>query len=123
MIDTGSTGNFISPAFVTVTHLSTFPLGQQLTLQLSCMGSCLRITHGVHAQLSIGAFSAKIYFDIVNIDHYDCILGIPFLRQNTTVVDFGQQILHIGQGEIPMLQDAEATSTRPTHVRALSTPP
>ena len=67
IIDTGSTGNFISPAFVMVTCLSTFPLEQQLTLQLGCMGSRSQITHGAHAQLSIGVFSAQIYFDITNI--------------------------------------------------------
>ena len=70
IIDTGSTGNFISPVFVMVTCLSTFPLEQQLTLQLGCMGSRSQITHGAHAQLSIGVFSAQIYFDITNIDHY-----------------------------------------------------
>ena len=123
MIDTGSTGNFIGPAFVMVTCLCMFPLEQQLTLQLGCVGSRSCITHGAHAQLLIGAFSAQIYFDITNIDCYDCILGIPFLRQNAAVVDFGQQILHIGRGEIPMLQDAEAMATRPACVCALSAPP
>ena len=100
MIDTGSTGNFIGPAFVMVTRLHTFPLEQQLTLQLGCMGSRSHITHGACAQLLIGAFSAQIYFDITNIDCYDCILGIPFLWQNAAVIDFGQQILRIGRGEI-----------------------
>ena len=119
MINTGSTGNFISPAFTMVTRLSMFPLEQQLTLQLGCTGSRSRITHGAHAQFLIGAFSAHIYFDVANIDRYDCILGIPFLWQNAAVVDFGQQILHIGWGEIPMLQD----TVRPAHVWALSTPP
>ena len=53
MIDTGSTGNFIGPAFVTVTHLHMFPLEQQLTLQLGCVGSCSCITHGARAPLTI----------------------------------------------------------------------
>jgi len=68
MIDTGSMGNFLSPAFATVTRVATFPLEQQLTLQLGCMGSRSKITHGAHAQLSIGAFSARVYFDVANID-------------------------------------------------------
>ena len=61
MIDTGSMGNFIGPAFAMATHLHTFPLEQQLTLQLGCMGSRSKITHGACAQLAIGAFSAQIY--------------------------------------------------------------
>ena len=39
MLDTGSTGTFMSPAFAKVTGLNTFPLEQQLTLQLGCIGS------------------------------------------------------------------------------------
>jgi len=123
MIDTGSMGNFLSPAFTTVTCVATFPLEQQLTLQLGCVGSRLKITHGVHTQLSIGAFSAHVYFDVANIDQYNCILGIPFLWQNTAVVDFGQQKLHIGRGEIPMLQDTKAMPARPSHMHVLGNPP
>ena len=89
MLDMGSTSNFVSPAFVTVHRIRTFPLEQQLTLQLGCVGSHSRITHGANAQIQIGAFNAQLYFDVANIDHYDCILGIPFLRQNAAIVDFG----------------------------------
>ena len=89
MLDTGSTSNFISLAFATVHCIRAFPLEQQLTLQLGCVGSHLRITHGAHAQMRIGAFDTQLYFDVTNIDRYDCILGIPFLQQNATIVDFG----------------------------------
>ena len=41
MIDTGSTGNFMSPAFAKVTGMKVFPLEQLLTLQLGCIGSWL----------------------------------------------------------------------------------
>ena len=116
-------GNFLSPAFTTVTRVATFPLEQQLTLQLGCVGSRSKITHEAHAQLSIGAFSARVYFDVANINRYDCILGIPFLWQNTAVVDFGTQKLHIGWGEIPMLQDTEATPVRPSRMHVLGNPP
>ena len=107
MLDTGSTSNFVSPAFATVHRIHAFPLEQQLTLQLGCIGSRSRITHGAHAQMRIGAFDAQLYFDVANIDCYDCILGIPFLRQNAVIVDFGQQVLHIRRGNVPMIQDSE----------------
>ena len=107
MLDMGSTSNFVSPAFMTVHRIRTFPLEQQLTLQLGCVGSRSGITHGAHAQMRIGAFDAQLYFDIANIDHYDCILGIPFLWQNAAIVDFGRQVLRIGRGDVPMIQDSE----------------
>ena len=39
MVDTGSTTNFISPAFATVAKLAAFTLESQLALQLGCVGS------------------------------------------------------------------------------------
>ena len=106
MLDTGSTSNFVSPAFAMVHRIRAFPLEQQLTLQLGCVGSRSHITHGANAQMRIGAFDAQLYFDIANIDRYDCILGIPFLRQNAAIVDFGRQVLRIGRGDVPMIQDS-----------------
>ena len=119
MLDTSSTSNFISPAFVTVHRICTFPFKQQLTLQLGCVGSHSRITHGANAQMRIGAFNTQLYFDVTNIDHYDCILGIPFLRQNAVIVNFDRQVLHIGRGDIPMIQDSETVTVCATWVRCL----
>ena len=39
MVNTGSTMNFISPAFATVAKLAAFTLESQLALQLGCVGS------------------------------------------------------------------------------------
>ena len=69
--------------------------------------------------MRIGAFDAQLYFDIANIDRYDCILGIPFLWQNATIVNFGRQVLHIGRGDVPMIQDSETVNARATRVRCL----
>ena len=117
MLDTGSTSNFVSSAFTTVHRIRAFPLEQQLTLQLGCIGSHLHITHGANAQMRIGAFNAQLYFDVANIDCYNCILGIPFLRQNAAIVDFGRQVLHIGRGNVPMIQDSETVTVHATRVR------
>ena len=119
MLDMGSTSNFVSPAFATVHHICAFPLEQQLTLQLGCVGSHLRITHGANAQMRIGAFDAQLYFDVANIDRYDCILGIPFLQQNAAIVNFSRQVLRIGRGNVPMIQDSETVTVCATRVRRL----
>ena len=117
MLDTGSTSYFVSPAFTTIHHIHAFPLEQQFTLQLGCVGSHSCITHGANAQVHIGAFNTQLYSDVANIDCYDCILGIPFLQQNAVIVDFGQQVLHIGWGDVPMIQDSETMTACPTRVR------
>ena len=82
MVDTGSTTNFVSPAFVTVAKLAAFTLESQLAQQLGCMGSRSKITHGMHAPVHIGNVTRNTYFDVANINQYDCILGLPFLRNN-----------------------------------------
>ena len=117
MLDMGSTSNFVSPAFTTVHRICAFPLEQQLTLQLGCVGSHSCITHGANAQIRIGALDAQLYFDVANIDHYDCILGIPFLWQNAVIVDFSRQILLIGRGDVPMIQHSETMAACPTQMR------
>ena len=114
MLDTGSTSNFVSLAFVTVHCICAFSLEKQLTLQLGCVGSHSCITHGANSQIWIGEFDAQLYFNVANIGHYNCILGIPFLWQNAMIVDFGQQVLHIGRGDVPMIQDFKTMTACPT---------
>ncbi|KIK16760.1 hypothetical protein PISMIDRAFT_82931, partial [Pisolithus microcarpus 441] len=99
MIDTGSMTNFMSPAFATISKLPTFTLASQLTLQLGCVRSCSKIMHGSQMKLHLGAFTCDTYFNIMNIDQYDCILGIPFLQLHgvlelpTSVIKGGWQAM------------------------------
>ena len=46
------------------------------------------INYGTHATIKIGHKVVKEYFDIANIEHYDVILGTPFLRKMGIVLDF-----------------------------------
>ena len=46
------------------------------------------INYGTHATIKIGHKVVEEYFDITNIEHYDVILGTPFLRKMGIVLDF-----------------------------------
>ena len=46
------------------------------------------INYGTHATIKIGHKVVKGYFDIANVEHYDAILGTPFLRKMGIVLDF-----------------------------------
>ncbi|KAF8124219.1 hypothetical protein EV363DRAFT_1403322 [Boletus edulis] len=107
MIDTGSTGNFVSPACAKITEMNIFSLEQQLTLQLGCIGSRSKITHGGKTCIVIGRKTSEIYFDVANIDQYDCILGIPFLREQQAVLNFLNQMIQIGNDRIALLEEGE----------------
>ena len=46
------------------------------------------INYGTRATIKIGRKVVKEYFDIANVEHYDVILGTPFLRKMGIVLDF-----------------------------------
>ena len=52
--------------------------------------------------IKIGCKVVEEYFDIVNVEHYDAILGTPFLRKMGIVLDFRSPgIVWIGNEVIP----------------------
>ena len=38
---------------------------------------------------------SKEYFNIINIDYYDAILGTPFLRKHEVIIDFMNNCLRL----------------------------
>ena len=44
---------------------------------------------------------SKEYFDIINIDYYDAILGTPFLRKHEVIIDFINNCLRIKDKIVP----------------------
>ena len=60
------------------------------------------INYGTHATIKIGRKVVEEYFDIANVDHYDVILGTPFLRKMGIVLDFRSPgMARIGNKVIP----------------------
>ena len=59
------------------------------------MGSKSVINYGANATIKYNEKEAKEYFNIVNIDYYDAILGVPFLRKHVVVIDFMNNCLKI----------------------------
>ena len=74
-----------------------FALEQPIALQLACISIRSMINYGTHATIKIGHKIVKEYFDIANVEHYDTILGTPFLRKMWIVLDFRSPgIIQIG---------------------------
>ena len=46
------------------------------------------INYRTHATIKIDHKVVEEYFDITNVEHYDAILGTPFLRKMGIVLDF-----------------------------------
>ena len=60
------------------------------------------INYGTHVTIKIGCKVVEEYFDIMNVEHYDAILGTPFLRKMGIVLDFRSPgMARIGNKVIP----------------------
>ena len=60
------------------------------------------INYGTHATIKIGCKVVEEYFNIVNVEHYDAILGTLFLRKMWIVLDFRSPgMARIGNKVIP----------------------
>ena len=55
------------------------------------------IHYGTHVTIKVGHKVVEEYFDIANVEHYDAILGTPFLRKMGIVLD--ESTLSIRQQE------------------------
>ena len=92
----------ISPDFTHATGMRTFTLAQPIALQLACIGSRSTINYGAKATIKFGDQSIEEHFNVTNIEYYDVILGIPFLKQIGICLDFRNPAhILIGNKEVP----------------------
>ena len=100
----------ISPDYVRATGIPTFKLESPVGLQPACMGSKSTINYGAKSSIVFGNKHVEEYFDVANINHYDVILGTPFLWRLRITLDFtGQGIIRIGTYVVPMNMPSESS--------------
>ena len=95
LIDSGCKGIMISPNFIRAAKIEPFLLDKPIGIQLAVTGSKSVINYGANATIKYNEKESKEYFDIVNIDYYDAILGTPFLRKHEVVINFVNNCLRI----------------------------
>ena len=100
LFDTGSTTDSVTPEFAFATKANTFKLDEQVILQLGCVGSRSKISYGTRVPIGIGHIKDEVYFDLVNIDRYDCIIGTPFMNEHGVCLDFGTRTIRMNGQEI-----------------------
>ena len=102
LLDSRSEGVLLSPEFMRATGIKTFALEKPIALQLACISSQSMINYRTHVTIKIGRKVVEEYFDIANVEHYDMILGTPFLRKMGIVLDFRSPgMAQIGNKVIP----------------------
>ena len=78
----------ITPSFIRVVKIEPFPLDKPIDIQLAVTGSKSVVNYGANTTIKYNKKESKEYFDIVNIDYYDAILGTLFLRKHKVVIEF-----------------------------------
>ena len=95
VIDSGCEGTMISPNFIRAAKIEPFLLDKPIGIQLAVTGSKSVINYGTNATIKYEGRESKEYFDIINIDYYDAILGTPFLRKHEVVINFINNCLRL----------------------------
>ena len=68
---------------------------------MGAKGSRTKINHGAKARIEIGPVRESYYFDVVDIDRYDLILGTPFFTKHDVALDFRNRTIKIDGVEVP----------------------
>ena len=95
LIDSGCEGVMISSEFTWAVKIQTFALEKPIGTQLAVTGSKSVINYGTNRTIKINGKELKEYFNIVNIDYYDTILGTLFLKKFKVAIDFAKDCLKI----------------------------
>ena len=85
----------LSPNFIRAAKIEPFPLDKPIGIQLAITGSKSVINYGANATINYEGRELKEYFNIINIDYYDTILGTPFLRKHEVIINFINSCLRL----------------------------
>jgi hypothetical protein len=108
LFDSGCTADAVSPELARIANLKVHPLENPVPLQLGTVGSRSKINYGVTAPLEYGPLkSDSEYFDVVNIDRYDAIIGIPLMRKHDIVLEPARNCVKVRGTPTPALSEGE----------------
>ena len=100
LFNSGAEMDTLSPDFVHACQVPLMELPNPLVLQMGTKGSWSCIYYGTNVNLKILGHSTSHYFNIVNVEKYDAILGAPWLNTTGTLLDFDKHIVHVKEGMI-----------------------
>jgi len=79
LLDSGSLGDFISTTLADQLILKQIVLDKPIILQLAVQGSRSKVNSRVGARLQYQSIDETCQFDVININSYDLILGMPWM--------------------------------------------
>ncbi|KAF5387099.1 hypothetical protein D9615_001613 [Tricholomella constricta] len=109
LFDSGCTVEAVSPEFAKVAKMKVHQLEEVVPLQLGTKGSRSVINYGTTVPMKYEAIDAQVYFDIVNLDKYDAIIGVALMRQLEIELDFRHNCVRISGSPAPTFTVEEET--------------
>ena len=94
LFDSESTIDSIMPKFAFVIKAQQIRLEEQVVLQLRCIESWLKISYRT---IDFGGVKDKLYFDLVNINQYDCIIGTSFMNMYSVCLNFSTHTIRMNR--------------------------
>jgi hypothetical protein len=107
LIDTGSMLDAITPKLTELSKQKLFEFSESLPLQLGCKGSHSKTSFGAESELKLGPIDHPHYWDVVNLDKYDAILGTLAINKYSIVADPANGRILIKDHVFPSLTEEE----------------
>ncbi|KAF8226828.1 hypothetical protein L208DRAFT_1299855 [Tricholoma matsutake] len=109
LLDSGCTSDSVSPEFMVSANLKVHKLEEPVPLQLGMVGSRSKINFGLFSDFELQDLQSNHYFDVVNLDRYDVIVGTVFMRKHGIVLDFEHDEVHLKGKAVPNIIESEST--------------
>ena len=90
----------LSPDFVRACNLPLLELPNPMVLQMGTKGSHSCVYYGTNVDIKFHGIKKSHYFNVVNIDRYDIILGAPWLNVNGAILNFRDHIVSLPSGDL-----------------------
>jgi Retroviral aspartyl protease len=107
LLDSGCTTDMLSQELVRIAGIKVYKLTDQVPIQLGTRGSQPKISYSIKTTIKYGPIDMDHYFNVVNIDRYDVILGMVFMRRHGIALNFGMNQVQQGDQVIPALKEGE----------------
>ncbi|KAJ7712310.1 hypothetical protein B0H16DRAFT_1744228 [Mycena metata] len=117
LFDSGSNTDSMIPEYANTIQGARIKLEEQVTLQLGCVGSRSKISYGTRVPVEFSGLRGHVYFDQVNLDHYDVIIGTPLMNRHGIILDFGLE-----SPGVTMDSEAQQDNVRDTGGTSTGTP-
>ena len=102
--DLGSTMSSITPSYAKLAKIVVDTLTDPHVLQLETIGSQSIIKFGADMSLRIAKQLYSFYVDVANFDRYDMIIGMPFMRKHSVLLDFKKSRVIINDMVLPAIR-------------------